>query len=89
MIPSLPTARCGCALRDRAVYVVAFLLFLFLPLVVVAVFAFNDAHLPGAALARLHARLVRGRCGHGRVGLFADAPLLEQHLDQRAWSPAG
>ena len=45
MIPSLPRS----ALATRcatAAYVAAFFVFLFVPLAVVAVFAFNDAHYP-------------------------------------------
>jgi hypothetical protein len=56
---------------------VLFFAFLFLPLAVVAVFAFNDAPVPGAALARFHAGLVfRRMTDTERVGLFADGPML-------------
>ena len=44
MIPSLPRPRW--LKTANAVYVAAFLTFLFLPLVVVAVFAFNNAPYP-------------------------------------------
>ena len=44
MIPSLP--RSPLAHYATVAYVAAFFVFLFLPLVVVAVFAFNDANYP-------------------------------------------
>ena len=67
VIPSLPRRALSRATRPRR-YVAAFFVFLFVPLAVVAVFAFNDAQLSGAAVARLHARLVRRRRRRGGPG---------------------
>jgi spermidine/putrescine transport system permease protein len=74
MIPSLPRSRF--TRYATATCVAAFFVFLFVPLVVVAVFAFNNANYPappwrGATLDWF----VGGGTG-GRVGLFADGPLL-------------
>ena len=74
MIPSLPRSRF--TRYSTATCVAAFFVFLFVPLVVVAVFAFNNANYPappwrGATLDWF----VGGGTG-GRVGLFADGPLL-------------
>jgi spermidine/putrescine transport system permease protein len=74
MIPSLPRSRF--TRYSTATCVAAFFVFLFVPLVVVAVFAFNNANYPappwrGATLDWF----VVGGTG-GRVGLFADGPLL-------------
>ena len=72
MIHSLPRS-----LFTRAAsgaYVACFFAFLFLPLVVVAVFAFNDANYPAPPWRGFTADWFVG--GAGRVGLFADRPLL-------------
>ena len=62
MIASLPRST---ALRTATVlYVAAFLIFLFLPLVIVAVFAFNNAPYP-APPWRGFTRLVHGKRGFG------------------------
>ena len=55
---------------------VAFLLFLFLPLAVVAVFAFNDAPYPAPPWHGFTLDWFLGNAAPGRVGLFADAELL-------------
>jgi len=60
---------------STAGYVVVFFLFLFLPLVVVATFAFNDASYPAPPWRGFILDWFVG--GKGRVGLFADAPLLK------------
>jgi spermidine/putrescine transport system permease protein len=52
-----------------------FFVFLFMPLAVVAVFAFNDANYPAPPWRGITLDWFVG--GHGRVGLFADAPLLK------------
>ena len=75
--------------RAPAAYVAAFFVFLFLPLVVVAVFAFNDAQLSGAAVARLHARLVRRRRQAGAPGSSPTAPLLKSIWHERVGRGAG
>ena len=74
MIPSLP----GMApvRYASAAYVAAFFVFLFLPLVVVAVFAFNDANYPAPPWRGFTLDWFAGRGAHGRTGLFADVPLL-------------
>jgi spermidine/putrescine transport system permease protein len=72
MIHSLPRS-----LFTRAAsgaYVACFFAFLFLPLIVVAVFAFNDANYPAPPWRGFTADWFVG--GVGRVGLFADRPLL-------------
>jgi spermidine/putrescine transport system permease protein len=74
MIPSLPRPlwlRSGTAL-----YLVAFLAFLFLPLVVVAIFAFNDAPYPAPPWHGFTLDWFSGNASNGRIGLFADAELL-------------
>jgi spermidine/putrescine transport system permease protein len=58
------------------VYVIAFLTFLFLPLVVVAVFAFNDASYPAPPWHGFTLDWFLGNSGTGRTGLFADGELL-------------
>jgi spermidine/putrescine transport system permease protein len=72
MIPSLPRPRW---LRVAPwLYAAAFFAFLFLPLVVVAVFAFNDAPYPAPPWRGF---TLDWFTGHGaRTGLFGDAPLL-------------
>jgi spermidine/putrescine transport system permease protein len=73
MIPSLP--RSTAARAATAAYVAAFFAFLFVPLVVVAVFAFNDASYPAPPWRGFTLDWFTG--GRGRTGLFADAPLLK------------
>lgn len=74
MIASLPRP---VWLRTATVlYGVLFFAFLFLPLVVVAVFAFNDAPYPAPPWRGFTFDWFSGRGGGGRVGLFADADLL-------------
>ncbi|HYR00212.1 MAG TPA: ABC transporter permease [Casimicrobiaceae bacterium] len=72
MIPTLPRSR----LERLAVggYVVAFFVFLFLPLAVVAIFAFNDANYPAPPWRGFTLDWFTG--GSGRTGLFADRALL-------------
>jgi spermidine/putrescine transport system permease protein len=73
MIPSLPRSRW---LRVSTVlYAVAFFAFLFLPLAVVAVFAFNDAPYPAPPWRGFTLDWLIGNAS-GRTGLFADASLL-------------
>lgn len=73
MIPTLPrSALSRCA---TLAYVAAFFGFLFLPLVIVAVFAFNDANYPAPPWRGFTLDWFRG--GAGRVGVFADGPLLK------------
>jgi spermidine/putrescine transport system permease protein len=57
-------------------YVGAFLIFLFLPLVVVAVFAFNDAPYPAPPWHGFTLDWFLGNESLGRVGLFRDTELL-------------
>jgi spermidine/putrescine transport system permease protein len=74
MIPSLPRPpwlRAGTAL-----YVTAFLAFLFLPLVVVGVFAFNDAPYPAPPWRGFTLDWFFGNAATGRTGLFQDHDLL-------------
>ena len=73
MIPSLPRS----VLSRYAIggYVAAFFVFLFVPLVVVAVFAFNDANYPAPPWRGFTLDWFLGGRG-GRTGLFADGPLL-------------
>src|SRR5580698_10213373 len=59
-----------------ALYVGAFLLFLFVPLVTVAVFAFNDAPYPAPPWRGFTLDWFLGNASSGRVGLFADSELL-------------
>ncbi len=59
-----------------ALYVAAFLLFLFLPLTTVAVFAFNDAPYPAPPWHGFTLDWFLGNAGRGRVGLFHDGELL-------------
>lgn len=74
MIPSLPQP----AWRRFATlgYLGAFLLFLFLPLIVVAVFAFNDAPYPAPPWHGFTLDWFFGNEAAGRVGLFQDEDLL-------------
>ncbi len=74
MIPSLPRGK----VERYAVagYVAAFFVFLFLPLAVVAVFAFNDANYPAPPWRGATLDWFVGDAARGRVGLFADRALL-------------
>jgi spermidine/putrescine transport system permease protein len=72
MIHSLP--RSALSRATSSAYVTCFFAFLFLPLIVVAVFAFNDANYPAPPWRGFTADWFVG--GAGRVGLFADRPLL-------------
>jgi spermidine/putrescine transport system permease protein len=76
MIASLP--RPAWLRAATSVYALAFYAFLFLPLVVVAVFAFNDAPYPAPPWRgfTLDWFTARGAGGDGRTGLFADRALL-------------
>jgi spermidine/putrescine transport system permease protein len=74
MIPSLPRPawlRAGTTLT-----VVAFLLFLFLPLIIVAVFAFNDAPYPAPPWRGFTLDWFLGNQALGRTGMFQDSELL-------------
>jgi spermidine/putrescine transport system permease protein len=74
VIPSLPRPQWLRAVT--ALYVAAFLAFLFLPLIVVAVFAFNDAPYPAPPWHGFTLDWFLGNAAQGRTGLFADAELL-------------
>jgi spermidine/putrescine transport system permease protein len=74
MIPSLP--RPAWLRASTAVYVVAFLSFLFLPLAIVAIFAFNDAPYPAPPWRGFTFDWFLGNSTAARTGLFADAELL-------------
>jgi spermidine/putrescine transport system permease protein len=74
MIPSLPRPRWLRA--ATAAYLAAFLAFLFLPLIVVAVFAFNDAPYPAPPWHGFTWDWFLGNAKSGRIGLFKDADLL-------------
>jgi spermidine/putrescine transport system permease protein len=74
MIPSLPRPawlRAGTALT-----VAAFLLFLFLPLIIVAVFAFNNAPYPAPPWRGFTLDWFLGNAALGRTGMFQDTELL-------------
>jgi spermidine/putrescine transport system permease protein len=73
MIHSLP--RPPWLRATTVLYAVAFFAFLFLPLAVVAVFAFNDAPYPAPPWRGFTLDWFIGNSS-GRTGLFADAPLL-------------
>jgi spermidine/putrescine transport system permease protein len=74
MISSLPRP---VWLRTATVlYITAFLIFLFLPLVIVAVFAFNDAPYPAPPWRGFTLDWFLGNASTGRVGLFRDSELL-------------
>jgi spermidine/putrescine transport system permease protein len=74
MIPSLPRPLW---LRTSTVaFLVAFLIFLFLPLVVVAVFAFNNANYPAPPWHGFTLDWFLGNESLGRVGLFKDSQML-------------
>ena len=72
MIPSLP--RSHATRYAMGAYVGAFFVFLFMPLAVVAVFAFNDANYPAPPWRGFTLDWFVGR--GTRVGLFGDAALL-------------
>jgi spermidine/putrescine transport system permease protein len=74
MIPSLP--RPFWLRASTAAYLLAFLAFLFLPLVVVGVFAFNDAPYPAPPWRGFTLDWFVGNSAAGRTGLFADSELL-------------
>ena len=74
MIPSLP--RPAWLRAATAAYVFAFLTFLFLPLLIVAVFAFNDAPYPAPPWRGFTLDWFLGSSSSGRIGLFGDAELL-------------
>ena len=74
MIPSLP--RPAWLRTATAVYVAAFMTFLFLPLVIVAVFSFNDAPYPAPPWRGFTPDWFLGNSTSGRTGLFADTELL-------------
>ena len=74
MIPSLP--RPAWLRAATALYVSAFLVFLFLPLVIVAVFAFNDAPYPAPPWHGFTLDWFLGNANAGRTGLFGDTELL-------------
>ena len=73
MIPSLP--RTSLSRHVMGSYMLAFFAFLFLPLAIVAVFAFNDANYPAPPWRGFTLDWFFG--GPGRTGLFSDAPLLK------------
>jgi spermidine/putrescine transport system permease protein len=74
MIPSLP--RPAWLRGATVVYALLFFAFLFLPLLVVAVFAFNDAPYPAPPWRGFTLDWFVGGAGPDRVGLFADGPML-------------
>ena len=74
MIPSLPRP---VWLRSATlIYLIAFLAFLFLPLIVVALFAFNDAPYPAPPWRGFTLDWFLGSATTGRIGLFQDTELL-------------
>ena len=74
MIPSLP--RPAWLRGATAVYLVAFMAFLFMPLIIVAVFSFNDAPYPAPPWRGFTLDWFLGNSSLGRTGLFADSELL-------------
>ena len=74
MIPTLP--RPVWLRAATAFYVGAFLMFLFVPLVIVAVFAFNDAPYPAPPWHGFTLDWFLGSEAAGRIGLFRDQELL-------------
>ena len=74
MIATLP--RPAWLRTATVLYVAAFLIFLFVPLVVVAVFAFNDANYPAPPWHGFTLDWFFGSAATGRVGLFHDPDLL-------------
>lgn len=75
MIPSLPQHPLSRALQHG--YAAAFYLFLFLPLVVVAVFAFNNADYPAPPWQGFTLDWFLADGSAGRTGLFYDDELLQ------------
>lgn len=74
MIPSLP--RPAWLRFGTLAYALLFFAFLFLPLAVVAVFAFNDAPYPAPPWRGFTLDWFTARGANGRTGLFADTALL-------------
>jgi len=74
VIPTLP--RPAWLRAATAFYVGAFLMFLFVPLVIVAVFAFNDAPYPAPPWYGFTLDWFLGNEAAGRIGLFRDQELL-------------
>jgi len=74
VIPSLP--RSWFARFSTGTCVAAFFVFLFVPLLVVVVFAFNNANYPAPPWRGATLDWFVGGGANGRVGLFADGPLL-------------
>jgi len=74
MIPSLP--RPAWLRASTAGYSLLFIAFLFLPLVIVAVFAFNDAPYPAPPWRGFTWDWFVGNAQNARIGLFADKALL-------------
>jgi spermidine/putrescine transport system permease protein len=75
VIPSLP--RSAFSRYTTGAYVTAFFVFLFVPLAIVAVFAFNDANYPAPPWRGFTLDWFVAGAATGRTGLFADAPLLK------------
>ena len=80
MIASLPRPAW---LRTATALYVAFLVFLFVPLAVVAVFAFNDAPYPAPPWRGFTLDWFPGNEPRGRVGPVPRRRTARQHLDQR------
>jgi spermidine/putrescine transport system permease protein len=78
MIPSLPRPVWLRALNT--LYIIAFLIFLFLPLLTVAAFAFNDAPYPAPPWHGFTLDWFLGDESSGRIGLFHDSELLDSIL---------
>ncbi len=74
MIPSLP--RPGWLRAGTVLYALLFFAFLFLPLLVVAAFAFNDAAYPAPPWRGFTLDWFIGNTAAQRVGLLADGPIL-------------
>ncbi len=74
MIPSLP--RPAWLRTGTVVFALLFFAFLFLPLLVVAAFAFNDAPYPAPPWNGFTLDWFVGSAQSERVGLFADGPML-------------
>jgi spermidine/putrescine transport system permease protein len=74
MIPTLP--RPWWLRAGTVVYLLAFFAFLFLPLIVVGVFAFKDAPYPAPPWRGFTLDWFLGNAARGRTGLFADSELM-------------
>jgi spermidine/putrescine transport system permease protein len=74
MIPSLP--RPAWLRTGTVVYALLFFAFLFLPLVIVATFAFNDAPYPAPPWRGFTLDWFLGNTQSGRRGLFADSAMM-------------